>query len=41
MGTSVEMIAKYYGHLITEEIAGHIGGREGRHITATEKVYPF
>ena len=41
MGTSVEMITKYYGHLITEEIAGHIGGREGRHITATEKVYPF
>ena len=41
MGTSVEMIAKYYGHLITEEIAGHIGGREGRNITATEKVYPF
>ena len=28
-------------HLITEEIAGHIGGREGRHITVTEKVYPF
>ena len=24
-----------------ERIAGHIGGREGRHITATEKVYPF
>jgi hypothetical protein len=41
MGTSVEMIAKYNGHLITEEIAGHIGGSEGRNITATEKVYPF
>ena len=41
MGTSVEMITKYYGHLITEEIAGHIGDREGRKTVATEKVYPF
>lgn len=41
MGTSVDMIKKYYGHLITEEIAAHIGGREGRNSTETEKVYPF
>lgn len=41
MGTSVEMITKYYGHLITEEIAGHIGDREGRKTVPTEKVYPF
>lgn len=41
MGTSVDMIKKYYGHLITEEIAAHIGGREGRNSTETGKVYPF
>ena len=32
MGNSVEMITKYYGHLITEEIAGHIGGRGRREL---------
>jgi len=41
MGTSVEMITKYYGHLITEEIAEHIGDREGGKTVANEKVYPF
>ena len=41
MGTSVEMITKYYGHLITEEIAEHIVDRDGRKTVATEKVYPF
>lgn len=41
MGTSTDMIKKYYGHLITEEIAAHIGDREGRETTKTEKVYPF
>ena len=41
MGTSVEMITKYYGHWITEEIAGHIGDRKDSKTTATEKVYLF
>ena len=41
MGTSTEMITKYYGHLMTDEIASHLGDRVGRVSTESEKIYPF
>jgi hypothetical protein len=41
MGTSTEMITKYYGHLMTDKTASHLGDRAGRVSTESEKFIRF